>query len=128
MRLFEKLDRNESSSQRLVRELIRAMWEQGFAEEDILNLLARLGMARNSSTFALEEVMEKSGVEGIEERKSVLRRELEEVLWEWTRDLETRRNESLGDVEERLFKLEKEFNLLRRALEKNSFGGRDPQE
>lgn len=117
-RFFERGDEDENASRHLIRELIRAMWEQGFAEEDILDILARLGMASDTATFALEEVMEKVEVAGMEDRRSILRQEVEKVLWEWTRDLESRAGGNLAGVEERLFALEKELNLLRRTVEK----------
>ena len=126
MRFFEKGDGQENASRHLVGEMIRAMWEQGLVEEDILSILARLGMPGDAAVFTLEKVMEKIEVAGIEGRQSILRREVEEALWGWAQEIETRTRGDLAKVENRLFSLEKELKLLRQMLEKACPGS--PQE
>lgn len=107
-------------SEVLISDLIKSMIQHGIQSDDILDIMARAGIPADMGTSLIHRMGEDLEVQGIKPKKTILREEMDSVMWDWVGEIETRNNEGRSVLEEEVKGLKEDMIQTKAAVEKMS--------
>jgi|GEM_PF-5995871 hypothetical protein len=112
----------KSSQDFLARDFVRGMKLQGMADDDIVDVLEKAGMPNEMAISMLGRVKEAIDLQGVKDRKTLIREEVESAMWEGQQELHNELKQIEDKIEYLQLLWENETETLRYELQKiNTF-------
>ena len=107
-----------TSSEVLISDLIKSMIQHGIPDDDILDIMARAGISADMGASLIHRMGEDLEINGIKPKKTILREEMDSVMWDWAAEMEQRGNEGRSRLEEEVKGLKEDQIQTKAAVEK----------